>query len=410
LVLVQLPTSELGLPSSFIDGRTLIKSSVASYKALSPKTKVLTINEPQIKQNPGGEAVTPIPSSKGDLTPEWFTSILRLAEDNKVESVDLQPLGEQDSVSGYIYRAKLSYHHQTRDAPESVVLKLPHPRNLRTPWLLEAYANEVMFYRNIAPTVGIPVPRHIHSEIDAETGDYVLAIEDFPNSTNVRDEAGASPEQAYKLIEYMARLHAKNWQDPEMGSKILGFENSVNLLYAGLARTPVFLSRFSQYLQREELEVFQAMPGGFKDVVQSLLESPKTIVHNDYAMKNILMVERDGEPMFVLVDWANLRWGPGARDLSFFIMTSVPPNLRPSGEWAFLRHYWERLRCEGVSDYSFEQLMGDYRRCIIMDMARMVNFGGGDYFSPMYESITRHLIRGRTGSARELNLTSLFKH
>jgi len=151
------------------------------------------------------------------------------------------------------------------------------------------------------------------------------------------------------------------------------------------------------------------MPGGFKAAVQPLLESPKTIVHNDYSMKNILMVDRGGEPTFVLVDWANLRWGPGARDLGFFIMTSVPPHMRPGGEWRLLRHYWERLRCEGVSDYSFEQLLDDYRRCIIMDMARMNNFGGGEHISSMYEAITRHLIRGRTGSARELNLISLFR-
>ena len=39
----------------------------------------------------------------------------------------------------------------------------------------------------------------------------------------------------------------------------------------------------------------------------------------------------------------------------------------------------------------------------------MVNFGGGEYFSSMYEAIIRHLIRGRTGSARELNLISLLE-
>ena len=130
----------------------------------------------------------------------------------------------------------------------------------------------------------------------------------------------------------MARLHARHWQDQEVGGKILGFENSINQLYAGLTRTPVFLSRFGRYIQPDELEVFQAMPEGFKAAVQPLLESPKTIVHNDYSMKNILMVDRDGEHIFVLVDWANLRWGSGARDLSFFIMTSVPPHMRRGGE------------------------------------------------------------------------------
>ena len=55
----------------------------------------------------------PIPDSREDLTPEWFTSILGLSGGNRVESVDLQPLGESDSVSGDIYRARLAYLNKT---------------------------------------------------------------------------------------------------------------------------------------------------------------------------------------------------------------------------------------------------------------------------------------------------------
>jgi len=349
-----------------------------------------------------------IPSSKEELTPQWFTSILGLSKENQVKTIELQPLGEQDSVSGYIYRVKLIYRKKKKETPESVILKLPHPRPLRTNWLLDAYREEVKFYRTIAHKVGIHVPKLIYSDIDTETCDFVLVIEDFPDSTNVRDETGATLEQTYELLENMARLHAKNWENLDVGSKLLGFENSIELLNEGLTCLPVFLSRFKRYIATEEKEIFQLLPEGFRNVVEPLLDSPKTIVHNDYAMKNILMVDRGGEHIFVLVDWANLRWGPGARDLSFFIMTSVPPHLRPRSEWAYLHHYWERLRREGVSDYPFEGLLGDYRRCIIIDMARIVNFGGGEYFSPMYESITRHLIQGRTGSARTLTLNSLF--
>ncbi len=353
----------------------------------------------------------PIPNTKKDLTPEWFTSILRLSGGNHVKSVELQPLGESYSVSGEIYRARLTYSNKTQDNPESVVLKIPQPRNLRTTWLLDAYRYEVEFYRTLAPNVGIPVPKHIYSDIDPETCDYVLVIEDFPDSTNVRDETGATKEQAYKLLEYMARLHASHWSSPEIpGHKILSIENSITYLNSVLPHsTPVFLSRLNRYILPEEMEIFQALPKGFTTVVEPLLRAPKTLVHNDFAMKNILILD-GGEPSFVLVDWATVWWGPGVRDLSFFIMTSVPPSMRSRGEEEFLRHYWERLGSEGVLDYSYEQMFGDYRRCVIMDMARMVSFGGQEFFSPMYESILRHLIRGRTGSARDLDLYSLFSH
>jgi Ecdysteroid kinase-like family len=354
----------------------------------------------------------PIPATKDDLTPEWFTSILGLTGNNHVKSVDLQPLGESYSVSGEIYRARLKYSDKQQDNPESVVLKIPQPRSLRTTWLLDAYRYEVEFYRTLAPNVGIPVPRHIYSEIDPETCDYVLVIEDFPDSTNVPDETGATKEQAYALLENMAKLHAKHWSSPEMlRRKIPTIEDSFDFLNALLAKcTPVLLSRLGRYMQPEEMEVFRALPSGFRAAVEPLLATPRTLVHNDFAMKNILIRRGVDAHSFVLVDWANLRWGPGVRDLSFFIMTSVPPSIRSRGEEEFLRHYWRMLGSGGVSDYSFKQMMEDYRRSVIMDLGRMVSFGGQEFFSPMYESILRHLIRGRTGSARELDLYSLLSH
>ena len=356
--------------------------------------------------------MVPIPATESDLTPQWFTSVLGLTGGNHVESVDLQQLGESDSVSGYIYRAKLTYSNKTQDTLESVVLKIPRPRNLRTPILLAAYKNEVGFYRTLAPNVGIPVPKHIYSDIVDTTSDYVLVIEDFPDSTNVRNETGATTEQAYVLLEYLARLHARHWSDTELlRRKVLNsIENYINRLTTGLPQcTPVFLSRLSQYLRPEEMEIFRALPGCFRAVVEPLLDAPKTIVHNDYAMKNILILDGVGGSSFVLVDWANIGLGPGVRDLSFFIETSVPPSTRSKFERAFLRHYWRKLRSEGVSGYSFKRMLEDYRRSVIMDMARMAYFGGREFFSPMYESILRHDIRGRTGSAKELDLGALLK-
>ncbi len=349
-----------------------------------------------------------IPSSKEELTPEWFTSILELSKENQVKTVELQPLGEKDSVSGKIYRVHLTYTNKPSKNPKSVVLKLPQPRHLRFNWLLDAYREEVKFYKTLAHKVGVPAPKHIYSDIQEDTGDYVLVMEDFPDSNNVRDEIGATTMQTYGLLDNMARLHAKNWENPDVGNMLIGFENSIEMLNEGLTCLPVFLSRFSQSIEPEEKEIFQALPEGFRKVVEPLLDAPKTIVHNDYSMKNILILDRAGESSYVLLDWANLRWGSGVRDLCFFMMTSVPLFLRPLGECMFLRYYLNKLVGFGVSGYSFRQLFDDYRRCVIMDMARMVGFGGREWFSPMHESIVKHLIRGRTGSARTLNLRSLF--
>jgi thiamine kinase-like enzyme len=354
----------------------------------------------------------PIPATKGELTSEWFSSILGQTGNNYVKSIDLLPLGESDSVSGDIYRARLTYLNKAPDNPESVVIKLPRPRSLRTPLLLDAYRNEVWFYRTLAQNVGVPVPRHIYSDIDPETCDYVLVIEDFPDSTNVRNETGATTEQAYKLLDYMAKLHAKHWSDPTLLEHKWLYsvdEHRIDTMASEITKClPLFLSRFSQYIQPEEMEILKALQVSYKSTVKPLwFGAPQTLVHNDFAMKNILII--DGGLQFVLVDWANVGRGPGVRDLSFFVETSVKPGMRSELEDSFLRYYWGRLRREGVSGYSFDHMMEDYRRSVIIDMGRNVRFGGREFFRPMYESIVRRAILGRTGSAEELDLISLIE-
>jgi hypothetical protein len=352
-----------------------------------------------------------IPNTREDLTPEWLSSILGLKEENQVVSVNLLPLGESDSVSGFIYRASLTYSRKPRKSPESLVLKMPHPRSKRLWWLLDAYRYEVEFYQNYAKDIGVHVPRHIYSEIDQDTCDYILVIEDFPDSENVRDETGATKEQAYLLLKYMAKLHASNWLSLKMcDEKLPTIESGVNSLNALLKKqSPILLARLGQIIEPEEKEVFRALPDGYLNAVKPLLSSPRTLVHNDFAMKNILILHESEKPSFVLVDWANIRWAPGVRDLSFFIMTSVPLSMRSTGDEEFLRYYWEMLRREGVSDYSYRQMLEDYRRSVLVDFSRMVSFGGHEVYPPMYEGILRHFIRSRTGSAKKLNLLSLLQ-
>ena len=354
--------------------------------------------------------MTSIPATMKDLTPEWFTSILDIPENNYIESVKLQPLGEKDSVSGYIYRVKLSYSSKIQEAPQSIVLKMPRSRSQRTPFLLKAYIREVRFYQKLAPNMGIPVPKLIYADVDTETSDYILALEDFPESTNVRNETGATLDQTYTLLEIMAKFHANNWLSSELSKyKFLNnLENIIEMMNSGLPQcVPLFLSRFSQYIEPDMMKVIEKLPEYFRAIVTPLLDSPQTIVHNDYAMKNILIITDSNETSFVLVDWANVAQGPGVRDVSFFIGTSVPSEVRTEFEFKFLRHYWDCLRKDGVSGYSFDSLVEDYRRTVVIDLARMVFFGGREFFNSMYESIIRQDIKRRTGSVKELDLNSL---
>ena len=352
--------------------------------------------------------MTSIPANKNDLSPDWFTKTLNLPNNNRVETVKLEPLGEEDSMSGYIYRTKLHYSSNTNETPKSLVIKLPRSRENRTPFLKQSYIREVRFYQQLAQKAGIPVPRLIHADLDTQTSDYILVLEDFPDSTNVRNETGATLSQAIKLIENMASLHSKHWQSTILSRyKFLNtFENIIEMFSTTLPNaTPVFLSRFKQYLKPDEISTIQTLEEHFIEIVSPLFDSPRTLLHNDYAMKNIL-INKD-ETVFILVDWANVGTGPSVRDLSFFIGTSIPSEIRVDYEGDLIRSYWKSLVRFGVSGFSMDRLMDDYRRAMVIDLARYVGFGGREFFNSVIDSIVKQDVKKIAESVTKLDIKSL---
>ena len=59
--------------------------------------------------------------------------------------------------------------------------------------------------------------------------------------------------------------------------------------------------------------------------------------------------------------WQSLGRGPGVYDLAYLLGGSVTLEVRRTHEDSFLHAYHDRLVAHGVADYSFEDLVADYR-------------------------------------------------
>ncbi|WP_280505520.1 oxidoreductase family protein [Nocardia farcinica] len=71
--------------------------------------------------------------------------------------------------------------------------------------------------------------------------------------------------------------------------------------------------------------------------------------------------DKDSDSAIVTaVDWQTLGLALPARDLSFFIGTSLDPDRRRAHEQALVEEYHRTLRAIGVTDYSLEQCWQDY--------------------------------------------------
>lgn len=89
-----------------------------------------------------------------------------------------------------------------------------------------------------------------------------------------------------------------------------------------------------------------------------------TLIHGDVGENNVL-VPREGErPIYIIdrqpFDWSLTTW-LGVYDLAYAMLIDWDTPTRRALEWPVLRRYHDELRRRGVTGYSWEQLVEDYR-------------------------------------------------
>ena len=350
-----------------------------------------------------------LPTSADELTPAWFSLVFReLGEDAEVASVALERLGGRSSL---VCRARLARKDGRATVPPSVIVKLPVARSPgRLGMVASAYEREMRFYRELAPRLNLSVPAVYWSDIDAETGDCVLVLEDFGGAPAAPDGLDAAPGRALLVLSELAHLHAAWWESPELPG--YGFLRThgdfIDRVDAALpAALPLFLERLGPRLHPDERAVFEALPRGFRRAAEPLLSAPLTLVHHDVHLQNVLIGGDGEQTRVVFIDWQLVQRSAGVRDVSFFVGGSLAAGRSAREERDLLRYYWQQLRDAGVAGYTFERLMEDYRRSVLCDFGRMVMTAGpGEVSEAMLAAVERQ-ITGRTGSARELDLLGL---
>jgi thiamine kinase-like enzyme len=84
-----------------------------------------------------------------------------------------------------------------------------------------------------------------------------------------------------------------------------------------------------------------------------------SLLHGDYRIDNLLFDPQRTE--VTVVDWQTLAVGLPARDLSYFLATSLQPADRAAAERALVDAYHDALTARGVTGYDREMCWQDYR-------------------------------------------------
>ena len=300
--------------------------------------------------------MTLIPAAPDQVTAQWLTDVL----DTPVVSADVTAVGT--GQTGATYRVSVTYGAQT-DLPASLVVKLPAQDEAVRERVALSYRSEHAFYTELADTLAVPLPRCYHCAITGDGAEFVLLLSDMAPAEQADQIRGCTPTEAALAVTALAGLHGPRWCDPawlSLAATVMPKPDEATARGLGditvLAATTTLDKLGSRMSEQDRDTVLQsaALVGDW------LMRAPErfSLLHGDYRADNLLFDPQ--RTRVTVVDWQTLAVGLPARDLSYFVATSLRPEQRAAHERELATAYRTAMS-EYVPDYDDETCWQDYR-------------------------------------------------
>ena len=288
---------------------------------------------------PGGV----IPETPAELTPTWLAAILtRHGFSAAVQSIELRPVA--GALTSEVLRVIPRMQDETTGfAPPLVWKRSLDDATQRKP-LKASYAAEVNFYRDVAPTLGVSVPRCFVAAYDDKSGAHALLLEDLAPGSAGDLQAGVSILEAESVVRELARLHAHRWRPIGPQHPPESFSDAPGLIERWASVGATFLE---QHLDSNVTERTSRYVANVADQLSSLSAGPETFVHGDPHPANVIFPTVEGRRPH-LIDWQGSGSGAALRDISRFLVLGLSPDERRTHEDGLLDVYVEELDSRGV--------------------------------------------------------------
>jgi hypothetical protein len=263
---------------------------------------------------------------------------------------------------------------------------------------------EVMFYRKLAPQLtGLPVA--YGSAFDALTGRFVLILEDlavdpcvFPDTLHPLDK-----DQASKIVELLAKLHAKFWERLSTNGKRWVYSASGD--HTSLLTGPLLNTSARRMSERTSIPVEDGrfIIDNYRTVAEIIDRQPNTVTHGDAHPGNVYF--RNGEAG--LLDWQAVRRGHPGRELAYTLITGMTTTDRQSSERDLLAAYRQALAAAGGPSLDAEELWLRYRQgALYAYVAPLITAGMGGMQD---ESIALEGVRRGVAALTDLETVAALK-
>tara|TARA_R110002110_G_scaffold284987_2_gene499279 strand:+ start:41851 stop:42927 length:1077 start_codon:yes stop_codon:yes gene_type:complete len=308
-----------------------------------------------------------VPHTIDDITSDWLTSVMADATGGSPVALrDIAPLEGTASFQGNLVRARIE---ADTGAPESIVIKMvPKNEGLRgIGRQLGIYAREAAFYLTIGAESGVRRPVCYGLEIDAETGDSAIVMEDLGALRTGDQLSGFALSEAESAIDQYALLHARWWNEPRLAASEWLPPWNLPAMVAYLPQAfqqqawPTCAALFADSFGDDENTLGMLLGEHVAPLMNLIGTGPVTLVHGDARHDN-LMFSADESIAPHMVDWQYVASGRGIVDIAYYLSQSGDPAVVAPAEQALVERYHAGLEAHGVTGYGWDDCWMDYRR------------------------------------------------
>lgn len=301
------------------------------------------------------------------VTPEWLTGVLMRSgalSRGRVVSFEVATNERILSTSTYL---RIAYSSDATGAmPSHLFLKTVNADQDEDFF----GASEVNYYmRDYKGVACAPIPRCYDAVFSEEHRRYHLLLDDLAETHIEAKHKPRTLQYGLALAEGLACLHAAWWGGDrltEIDERLPTAQQIERFVEVAQPGAGHILGAFAHELKAH-------WPATVKDLLQrhpsamiARTGEPNgfTLIHGDPNWNNIL-VPRDGDrPLYIIdrqpFDWSLTVW-LGAYDPAYALVLDWDIDERRRFEMPILRHYHDQLIAHGVRDYTWEQLLRDYR-------------------------------------------------
>jgi hypothetical protein len=199
-----------------------------------------------------GRNVSPVVDDVNELSPAWLSRALGA----DVRSVSAERIGTGQMAA--TYRLTLD----ADEVPVRIVAKLATGDDDTRRRVKDGYRREVGFYRDIARTVDVSVPRCWYAEIADDGLRFTLLLDDLSPMVPGVQADGCSVARARDAVRNLTALHAPRWNDASLfDSEFLSAtteEGAAFLETVAIAAGREFIARYETELGEADIATLRA--------------------------------------------------------------------------------------------------------------------------------------------------------